>query len=58
MFLYYPNQPQNSRLFVEQPDKYHLPFENVFAKTKDGVSLNMYFVKHEVSYRSNKPFII
>ncbi|KAL4218461.1 Alpha/beta hydrolase domain-containing protein 13 [Mactra antiquata] len=45
MFLYYPDQPPNSRIYVEQPDKFQLPFENVFVKTRDGVSLNMYLVK-------------
>lgn len=45
MFLYYPDQPPNSRIYVEQPDKFQLPFENVFVKTQDGISLNMYLVK-------------
>ncbi|XP_052765686.1 protein ABHD13-like isoform X2 [Mya arenaria] len=47
MFLYYPSQPPNSRIFVEQPDRFKLPFDNVFVKTKDGVSLNMYFITQQ-----------
>jgi hypothetical protein len=50
MFLYYPDQPPNSRIFVDQPDKFKLPFENVFVKTKDGVSINMYLVKNQNTF--------
>ncbi|KAH3712381.1 protein ABHD13-like [Dreissena polymorpha] len=50
MVLYYPNQPPNSRLFVPQPDPSKLPYENVFVKTRDGVNLNMYFIKQQQPY--------
>lgn len=50
MFLYYPDQPANSRMFVEQPDKFKLPYENIFVKTKDGVLLNMFFVKQQNTF--------
>ena len=46
MFLYYPDQPANSRIFVELPTKLHLPFENTSIKTSDGVSINVVLIKH------------
>lgn len=50
MFLYYPDQPANSRIFVEQPDKFKLPYENIFVKTRDSAMLNMYFVKQQNTF--------
>lgn len=46
MFLYYPDQPANSRIFVELPTKLHLPFENTSIKTDDGVNINVVLIKH------------
>ena len=46
MFLYYPDQPPNSRIFVELPNKLHLPYENTSIKTSDGVNLNAVLIKH------------
>lgn len=45
-FLYYPNQPPNSRILVDQPERFHLPNETADIKTRDGVMLNMYLIKH------------
>ena len=46
MFLYYPNQLANSRIFVELPTKLHLPYENLSIKTSDGVDINAVLIKH------------
>jgi len=45
MLLYYPDQPANSRLYVESPSIFGLPYENIFIKTSDGVKLHTVFIK-------------
>ena len=39
MLLYHPEQPDNARIYVESPAVMGLPFENIFIKTSDGVSI-------------------
>ncbi|KAL3892171.1 hypothetical protein ACJMK2_004405 [Sinanodonta woodiana] len=46
MFLYYPNQPPGSRLYVMSPDNFGMRHENHFITTKDGVSINVVLIKH------------
>lgn len=55
MLLYYPDQPPQSRLYVEMPSLYNLPFENHFVKTADGIKINLVFIKHK---NSNAPTVI
>ena len=43
--LYHPEEPALSRLYVESPNIFGMPYENVFYKTKDGVQINMVFIK-------------
>ena len=43
--LYYPNQPPNSRVYVESATAFGLSAENTFVKTKDGVHINLVFIK-------------
>ena len=37
MLLYHPDQPENSRIYVESPATMGLPYDNIFITTKDGV---------------------
>ncbi|XP_023246716.1 protein ABHD13-like [Copidosoma floridanum] len=43
-FLYYPQIPSNSRIFVPLPSMYNLPFENIYTKSIDETFLHMYFI--------------
>ena len=45
LLLYYPEEPSQSRQYVESPTSYGLPFENVSIKTRDGAIINAYLVK-------------
>ncbi|ELT92541.1 hypothetical protein CAPTEDRAFT_92523 [Capitella teleta] len=45
LLLYRPEDPPQSRLYVESPATYGLLHENIFAQTKDGVSINMILIK-------------
>ena len=42
--LYYPEIPQNSRIFVPAPNTIDLPFENLHIKSLDSTKLHAYFI--------------
>nr|CAG4636358.1 EOG090X09ZU [Eubosmina coregoni]SVE69938.1 EOG090X09ZU [Eubosmina coregoni] len=42
--LYYPEVPQNSRIFVPSPNTFGLPFENLYLKSLDSTKLHAYFI--------------
>ena len=42
--LYYPEVPQNSRIFVPSPNTIGLPFESVYLKSLDSTKLHAYFM--------------
>nr|CAG4649523.1 EOG090X09ZU [Scapholeberis mucronata]SVE93756.1 EOG090X09ZU [Scapholeberis mucronata] len=42
--LYYPEIPQNSRIFVQAPNTINLPFENLYIKSLDSTKLHAYFL--------------
>lgn len=44
--LYHPEQPPHSRLYVPSPHTFGLSFENLFLRTKDGVRINAFLIKH------------
>jgi len=56
--LYFPDQPENSRLFVQSPRNLNIPFENLHIKTKDGVLLNALFLKQQDGRLNVAPTII
>ena len=43
--LYFPDQPESSRVFVQTPHKFGLPFENFYLKTRDGIRINVMLIK-------------
>jgi len=45
--VYHPEEPANSRLYVPSPQVLHLPFENLFLRTKDGVRINAVLIKQQ-----------
>uniref|UniRef100_A0A8D9EA08 Protein ABHD13 n=1 Tax=Cacopsylla melanoneura TaxID=428564 RepID=A0A8D9EA08_9HEMI len=43
-FLYFPEQPSHSRVFVALPSMHGLPYESIFIKSLDGTKIHMYFI--------------
>lgn len=57
-FLYYPDQPESSRVFVQTPNTIGLSYENIFIRTKDGVKVNAVFIKQPPSKMATAPTIL
>ena len=55
LLLYYPDNPPQSRLYVESPSLLSLPYENIYTKTKDGVRINMHLVLQADDRRATAP---
>ena len=53
--LYYPEQPESARVFVQAPSSVGLPYENVILTAKDGVQLAAYFIKQPPSQMGRVP---
>ena len=56
--LYFPDQPESSRVFVQTPHRFGLPFENFYLKTKDGVRINVMFIKQPTSRLAIAPTVL
>ena len=56
--LYHPNEPLNSRLFVDLPSSVGLPYEDLYIKTRDGCVLNLYFMKQPNDLLPTAPTIV
>jgi len=52
-FLYQPDMPSDSRLFVESPARFQMPFEDVWIHTKDRVKIHGYLIKQNPNRLSN-----
>ena len=55
MLLYHPDQPPESRLFVQMPDIAGLPYENIHIRTEDGVRINAVLIKQT---QANSPTLM
>lgn len=55
MLLYYPEQPESARVFVQTPNTLGLPYENVYLKTQDDVRINGYFITQPTERIRNCP---
>lgn len=56
--LYFPDQPENSRIFVQSPRYLGVPYENLQITTKDGVLLNAVFLKQSAQRMGIAPTIV
>lgn len=56
--VYYPEQPESARIFVQTPSSLGLPFENVFLTTEDGFKIVAYFIKQPPSQMSKVPTVL
>ncbi|ODM99589.1 Alpha/beta hydrolase domain-containing protein 13 [Orchesella cincta] len=57
-FLYQPDMPGDSRLFVESPARYTMHFEDVWIHTKDRVKIHGYLIQQNRLSNRNVPTII
>ncbi|XP_066926422.1 protein ABHD13-like [Clytia hemisphaerica] len=56
--LYFPDQPENSRIYVQSPRLLGVPYENLHIQTRDSVSLNAIFLKQPSNRLSIAPTIV
>ncbi|XP_065191610.1 protein ABHD13-like [Sycon ciliatum] len=57
-FLYLPETPERSRLFVQTPMAFSLPYENIYLRTEDGVRIHAYFIKQPPGMLQTVPTIL
>ena len=56
--LYYPEQPESARVFVQLPSSLGLPYEMAFLTTRDKVQIAAYFIKQPGHILSQAPSLI
>ena len=56
--LYYPEQPESARVFVQTPSSVGLPYENIYLTTKDGCRIIAYFIKQPQGIISTTPTVL
>ena len=56
--LYFPEQPESSRVFVQTPSSLGLPFEHVSLTAKDNNTISAYFIKQSSEYISSVPTLV
>ena len=56
--LYYPEQPESARVFVQTPGSLGLPYENVCLTTKDGCRIMGYFIKQPSAIVAQAPTVL
>ena len=56
--LYYPEQPESARVFVQTPSSLGLPYENVCLTTKDGCRIVGYFIKQPAPIMGQTPTVL
>lgn len=56
--LYFPDQPENSRIFVQSPRYLGVPYENLQITTRDDVLLNAVFLKQSGSRLGIAPTVV
>ena len=56
--LYYPEQPESARVFVQTPSSLGLPYENICLTTKDNCRISAYFIKQPPSLIGRAPTVL
>lgn len=56
--VYYPDQPESARVFVQTPSSVGLPYEGVYLTAKDGTKIAGYFIKQPPSIISKVPTML
>lgn len=57
-FMYHPELPTHSRVFVPIPSMYNLPYENVYVRGSDGVLIHMFFIGQPLERRKECATIV
>ncbi len=57
LFVYHPQEPAESKIYIEQPSLYNLPYENVNLTTSDSVNIHSYLIKQREGVFSRAPTI-
>lgn len=45
--MYHPSEPPESKVYIELPSLYNLPYEKIVLTTSDSVRLHSYLIKQE-----------
>ena len=56
--LYYPEQPDSARVFVQTPSTLGLPYENMWLTTSDRVKICGYLIKQPPAVMSKVPTVL
>ena len=56
--LYYPEQPESARVFVQTPSSLGLPYENVSLTTSDDIRITAYFIKQPSDVIGKAPTVL
>lgn len=56
--VYYPEQPESARVFVQTPSSVGLPYESVYLTAKDGTKIVGYFIKQPPSIIAKVPTML
>lgn len=56
--LYYPEQPESSRVFVQTPSSLGLPYEPITFTAKDKTILSAYFIKQPPAVMPTAPTLV
>ncbi|RNA32098.1 alpha beta hydrolase domain-containing 13 [Brachionus plicatilis] len=58
MFVYHPTEPPESKVYIELPSLYNLPFEKIDLITSDSVRLHSYLIKQQSEVSLNVPTLV
>lgn len=57
-FLFYPELPSHSRVYIPNPSMFGLPYENVQICTPDKTTIHMYFIHQPKERQRHSPTIV
>ncbi|KAK9887043.1 hypothetical protein WA026_019968 [Henosepilachna vigintioctopunctata] len=57
-FLFHPEVPSHSRVYIPIPSMFGLPYESVYTKALDGTIIHMYFIHQPRERRKHSPTIL
>lgn len=58
LFVYHPQEPPESKFYIEQPTLYNLPYENINLVTMDSVNIHSYLLKQPAANFGRVPTIV
>lgn len=58
LFVYHPQEPPESKFYIEHPSLYNFPHESINLKTSDNVTIHSYFLKHTETNIGRVPTIV